>query len=595
MNISRTVALLLTLALVLPLALPAAAQIQVTISDPASSAPTDLQAIIVSNEPDNFTVHVPNVLKGATNIFPGFPTSDITTVEVVVFRILVDLDSSFSTGGHVKVIVGDSLTPYGPQAAVIPGIDVVVLAFYFHWNNSVGGGKGAGVWLAAYDQAGAKNLTKQLLDPTSVVVDYTDTDVTLTINASKLLAEYELLTGDTLELNPTFYVLRSPGSAPAYFAYVNVGYGEVASVFTRPHLRDGASHAGYTVPALGPVVADGDAGDWQTLLANAINDTFADTPNDYGIDLKLAVVAVNDTHLGVLVENVGDLNYKILDSADGLRADWVVQVQVTMPDGTKYQLDFSNRVMRVADVTGGDLKELAFIAAGNGYTLNSNLDSGVLELIVNKSLIPFTLNPGDTVDVTVVIFKNYVDFLTGTTTLVFKTNETIETSIQGAYAAIVEPGNPEITIGPVTFAINTTAPLHLNASIIKGYIPYPLNDTLPAPVYETIFFKVNDTAPIQWPIQVTYTAPVNVEEILYYVEGQGLQPLPTDTYTIQAGTPTTITITLNDTLYQQGDPLIVILGTPALIAGDLPADNHTSIAPILAIAALAALLIARKR
>jgi len=588
-NISKTIALSLATLLILSAAL-AAAQATLTLADPTSNAPTDLQKVIIVNAPDNFTIHVPNVLRGATNIFQGLPTQDIPAVEVVVFRILVDLDSNFSTGGHVRVVVSDNPTPLGPESAVIPGVDMVVLAYYFHWNNSVGGGKGTGVVLTAYDPQGAK-ASGSPSDPASVAINYTDTDVTLTLNASKLLAEYTALTGQTLNLDPTFYVLRSPGAAPAYFAYINVGYGEVASIFTRPHLRDGVQATDYAVPDLGVVVVDGDAADWQDLIPSGIEDTADTTPNPYNIDLKLVVVAANSTHLGLLVENVGDLNYKVLDAADGLRTDWVLQVKLTV-GGTTYQLDFSNRVVRV---TGNGVEE--FIAAGNGYTVNDNLDAGVLEILVNASLLPFTVNPGDTINVEVTLFRHFVDFLTGSTTLVFKNyaGTQAELAFTGAHT-VVGPGAQTISLGPAAIIVNAGAPVQLNATLFDGYIPYPVNDSLPAPVYATIFFAVNDTAAIQWPINVTYTAPVNVKEVLYYVKGQGLQPLPTDAYTIQPAAYTTIIITINDTLYQQGDPLIAVLGTPQAIGGELPANAGANIAPILAIAALTlALLAARRR
>jgi len=590
-NMSKSIVILAAIALTLP-ALLAAAQAQVSLADPASSAPTDLQKVIIINDPDNFTIHVYNVLRGATNIFQGFPTTDIPAVEVVVFRVLVDLDSNFSTGGHVRVVVGDDPTPLGPKSAIVPGVDLVVLAYYFHWNNSVAGGKGTGIVLTAYDPQGAK-ASGSPSDPASVIVNYTETDVTLTLNASKLLAEYTALTGQTLNLDPTFYVLRSPGAAPAYFAYINVGYGEVASVFARPHLRDSASATGYTVPQLGSITIDGDAADWQSIVEAAnISDSYA-APNPYNIDLKLAVVAANSTHLGLLVENVGDLNYKVLDAADGLRADWVLQVKLTV-GGTTYQLDFSNRVLRVLDSANGVEK---FIAAGNGYTLNDNLDAGVLEILVDASLLPFTLAPGDTIDVTVTLFRNYVDFITGTTTLIFKNyaGAQAELAFSGAHT-LLGPGAQTIQLGPAALAINASAPIQVNATLFDGYIPYPVNATLPAPVQATIFFAVNDTNAVQWPINITYTAPVNVKEILYYVKGQGLQPLPKEAYTIKAGPYTTVTITLNSTLYQQGDPLIAILGTPTLIGGELATEDHASPTPLIAIAALLlALLAAKKR
>jgi len=563
----------------------------ITLEDPASgTTPTEVTTVLVGVEADNITITAKNVKKGPQAIYT--PTDDIVVVDVAVIRVLVDIDGDFSTGAHIRLIKSAPGDNGLPETSIIPGIDAVIVAWHFEWATATRGGSGTGTKYVIYDPQGVENRSGILSGanmPDWIYVALNNSDVTYMINLTGLVAEYEAVTGTTpATVDPTVYILQAPPGVPVLFSHVNTEYGEAASVFTRARLIDSAAASDYAVPELGAVSLDGDPGDWAALNESYVADNYNDTVNEISLDLKGFILAVNDTHLALLVENVGPLVNEVLSTADNTQFDWMIEAIVEAPDGNKYLIKITDTV---AQIMGAQEEALyATLIRGEGFCINDNTDTGVVEVLISKDALPFAINPNDTLaSVTIKLNKNYVDFLTGNGIIVAKNiNGTLQTytmKVDGGSFDLAAGGH-DLKAGPFTLKLSANAPVNVNVSFIEGYIPYPGAMDLAAdytPV--SLFFTVNDTGVVEWPIQLVVQTPRTVEEVLYYVKGTGLEPLPEDAYTMNAVVgQTTIYITIDDALYSAGDPLITLLTLPGTVGGTLLPADTSNIAPLALLA-----------
>jgi len=600
---SKILAILLAAILLLPIAgIVGAAQTQaITLNDPASqTTPTEVTTVIIGVEEDNLTILAKGIKKGPEAIYT--PTSDITVVDVAVIRILVDLDNDFSTGAQARIIKDAPGDNGLPPTSIIPGIDMIIVAWHFEWASATAGGSGSGTKYIAYDAAGTEyrsGLLSGATMPEWIYVVENEGDVTYMINLTGLAAEYEAVTGTTLAtVDPTVYIVMAKPGVPVFFGHVNTDYGEAGSVFTRARLIDSIRATDYAVPTLGAVTVDGDTGDWAEINDSYVADAFEATVNEISLDLKGFILAANDTHIALLIENVGPLVNKVLSADDNTQFDWLIEATVTTADGS-FLIRITDTIFQVLGSNEEALYTTLF--KGDGFWINDNTDTGVVEVVVSKDTLPFTINPGDTLtSVVVKLNKHYVDFLTGDAILVVKNaNGTLETYTMrvdgGAYE--LAAGENTVKAGPFTLKLTTTGPIGVNVSFMDGYLPYPnstdlVGDYTPA----SLFFTFNDTAVVEWPVTLVVQTSRTVEEVLYYVKGTGLEPLPTDAYTMSAVVgQTTLYITIDDALYSAGDPLITLLTLPGTVGGAITTST-TPITPLLLlVAGLLGLLIAVRR
>jgi len=575
----RVAPLLLAMLVALAGALPAAGVLNTVISDPVNGATTiEVTDIVIDINLDIVNITLVNALTDIDNILPA--TSDLVSAEVAVIKVYVDIDNDFSTGAVIRPVIShDIVSPDGYPRGAIPGIDAVVNLWWVIWRSGTSDPVSTGgLKLYLYNEDGTlAGITTRL---GTVQAFLEGSDVKFAIDMRGVVQELRNVTGRTVDYDPVIYVLSSGDDSFR------------GSLFTRYGIRDFMIGNSHTVQDLPVIRVDGDPGDWGTLLDAAFTDSSAGA-NEYGLDLASGVVAVNTTHLAIIaVNDGGTITPGFVDAADAVYREWkFIAVLDLDADGTKdYELVLNDTAVEIIDKSTGETVDIIY--RGYGYTVTTELGQA-FEALISLDSLPFTLTAGTTINVVFDASTGIYDFYNAGPLLIRPVSETVEPAILDYTSMVLGAGTNEVSLGPTTIIVNASAPVTINATHYTRSAPYSLELEPGMHVIGSLYFSFNNTASIQWPVKIVYNAPARPAEVLYYVKGQGLVPLNETEYTINGAT---ITISINDTMYTQGDPLIAVLGATQTVGGELSAHSSQALLAIASLAAIAtALLLTRAR